>query len=238
MSKRLIVFAKEPEAGKVKTRLMGYLTGDQCVALYKAFLMDTVATAKNVICDERILAYDPGGDPSYLRSISEGFELLRQEGDDLGQRMHNAFTYKQGVSPGKTVIIGSDSPTLPAAHIDEAFRHLDRFDMVLGPSFDGGYYLIGLNRPCADLFMGIEWSSKSVKECTLQKAGKLNLSVSLLQKWHDIDLPEDIERLRSDEEGIKARHTKEVLKMLKIGCHPPEADPSLAEAKKPGPERV
>ena len=199
MRRCLFIFAKEPQKGRVKTRLKGCLSQAQCLSLYKAFLKDTIDLAKNIRCDVRILAYDSScKSPDYLKRIRRPFKLYKQKGRDLGQKMHNAFKSANGSGDFKSVIIGSDSPSLPASFIEEAFRKLNKSDLVLGPTLDGGYYLIGLKKPCFDIFKGIQWSSNQVLKNTVKNAKKLGKRISILKSWYDIDEPQDIAHLKQD----------------------------------------
>jgi rSAM/selenodomain-associated transferase 1 len=195
----LIIFAKEPEEGRVKTRLQGHLTKNLCVDLYKAFLRDTLALAEKITCEHKILAYaSRGKNPRYLKKIAPYYAFYEQKGACLGERMHNAFKFAKGSGASRTVIIGSDSPSLPASLIKKAFSLLGRVDLVLGPSLDGGYYLIGLKSPCVGLFKGIMWSSPTVLKDTIRNAQKLKKSVALLDKRYDVDDARDLFRLKKD----------------------------------------
>lgn len=206
MKDSLIVFAKEPEKGKVKTRLQEYLTKTICVNLYKAFLRDTLDLTEKIACEYKILAYDSRGkSPRYLKTIAPRHTFYKQKGDGLGERMHNAFKFAKNAGASKMVIIGSDSPILPASSIKKAFDLLGRADAVLGPSLDGGYYLIGLKLPCAGLFKGIRWSSPTVLRETIKNARKLKKSVALLGKRYDIDDVKALFRLKKDLSKFKNR---------------------------------
>lgn len=196
MKRCLIIFAKEPKRGRVKTRLRKVLTESRCLNLYKAFLKDTVRLARKLKCELNILAYDSENkNPSQLKKIAAEYTFYEQRGDSLGRRMHNAFRFASSKSSKKTVIIGSDSPTLPLDYIKNAFSQLGKNDVVLGPSHDGGYYLIGLKKPCYGIFKGIKWSSCQVIKDTLINIKSQGKSVALLNKWYDIDEPEDLRRL-------------------------------------------
>lgn len=204
MKECLIIFAKEPKKGKVKTRLLGYLSEIQCVNLYKAFLRDTLDLAREIACKHKILAYDSHGEsPSYLKKIAPRHTFYKQKGACLGERMHNAFRFAKDAGASKMVIIGSDSPSLPASSINKAFGLLDHVDLVLGPSLDGGYYLIGLKSPCAGLFKGIAWSSPTVLKDTIKNIHKLKKSIALLDKRYDIDDARALFRLKKDLSKIK-----------------------------------
>ncbi|MCQ9208759.1 MAG: TIGR04282 family arsenosugar biosynthesis glycosyltransferase [Omnitrophica bacterium] len=218
MKRRLIVFAKEPTKDKVKTRLSTGLSASGCLNLYKAFLKDTINLVKNIRCTEKILAYDSDGQsPHYLRRIAPHFTFYQQKGKDLGIRMHNAFKFAQKKTTAKTVILGSDSPSLPLNFIKKAFKQLEKCDLVVGPSLDGGYYLIGLKEPSIKLFKGISWSSESVLEDTIKRAKVLKKKVALLDRWYDVDSPEALQHLKADlkkkECRGSAKWTKRFLKI-------------------------
>jgi rSAM/selenodomain-associated transferase 1 len=199
MDRWLIIFAKEPKKGKVKTRLTPYLSETECLNLYQAFLKDTLRYAKKVQCEKRVLAYQIAeGEPATLREISSLFLLHKQRGSDLGERMDNAFRFAHRRHASHTVIIGSDSPTLPHRYIDEAFIKLFTHDVVVGPSVDGGYYLIGLKSPCRALFKGIQWSSRTVLAATVHSARTLNMKVACLEQWYDVDDPRSLNQLKRD----------------------------------------
>lgn len=206
MKNCLIIFAKEPKKGRVKTRLLEYLSETQCVNLYKAFLKDTLALAERIACELKILAYDSRGkSPGYLKKIAPRYTFYKQKGDSLGERMHNAFKFAKDAGASKMVIIGSDAPIVPASSIKKAFGVLARADLVVGPSLDGGYYLVGLKSPCAGLFKGIIWSSPTVFKDTIKKAQKLKKRAALLGKRYDIDEVRDLFRLKKDLSKLKDR---------------------------------
>lgn len=204
MKNCLIIFAKEPKNGRVKTRLQGYLSKLQCVNLYKAFLRDTFALTEKITCKHKIIAYDSyGKKPRYLKKIAPYYTFYKQKGERLGERMYNAFKFAKNSGASKTVIIGSDFPTLSASAIKKAFSLLSRADVVLGPSLDGGYYLIGLKSPCIELFEGITWSSPTVLKDTINNAQRLKKKIALLDKRYDIDDAKDLFRLKNDLSKLK-----------------------------------
>lgn len=196
MNRCLIIFAKEPKKGKVKTRLAGHLSETECLRLYKRFLRNTVFLARNIKCCRRIIAYDADNqNPSFLKKIASDFGFYRQQGKNLGERMLDAFkTF--AITNTKTVIIGSDSPGLPRSYINRAFNELNKKDLVLGPAYDGGYYLIGLKKPQRAIFKGIKWGLSSVFAKTLKNAKKLKKKIAVLDFWHDIDIPQDLKYLK------------------------------------------
>ena len=221
MSRFLFVFAKEPEPGTVKTRLRGYLGDGEILELYTAMVQDTVATSGKVRCDKVVLACLAENEPRVIMKIAPGIQIYKQTGSDLGERMHNAFMFSKEQGASSTVIIGSDAPTLPPAFIDKAFHDLSENDLVLGPSYDGGYYLIGLKEPCRELFDGIHWSGPDVLKETLSKSARTGKKTVLLEQWYDVDDSEALlrlaEHLRGGRAGDPGRHTKAVLKMIRGG---------------------
>lgn len=211
MKRCLIIFAKEPQRGRVKTRLEGYLSQTECVGLYKAFVRDSIDVAGRVQCEKKIVAYDSkNARPRYLKRIAPHFLFYKQKGRDLGQRMSNAFQFAKDSGFKKTVIIGTDSPTLPFHFIQEAFQKLSTHDFVIGPSADGGYYLIGGTRDSEGLFTGIRWSSDKVFKETLKRAKRLKKRAALLPQWYDVDNPLAMTRLMRDLKRDKkcALHTR------------------------------
>lgn len=215
MNRTLIVFAKEPANGMVKTRLRSCFSDADLIRLYKAFVKDTLAVINDIRNARKILAFSSQSSPRFLKSVAGGFEMIEQRGRTLGDRMYNAFVYAHESKPGKTVIIGTDSPTLPSTLLGKAFKALTRRDMVIGPSIDGGYYLIGMKEPCADIFKGVRWSSSSVLKQTFNKARSLGMTTELLEKWHDVDDYGSLRRLKieltEEKNSNIARNTREVL---------------------------
>lgn len=196
MKRYLIIFAKEPEKGRVKTRLAGHLSQVERLKLYKQFLKNTLSLVRDIKHCRRIIAYDSDGKtPSFLKKIAPDFEFYRQKGKNLGERIFDAFKAFSAANT-ETVIIGSDSPGLPGGYINRAFKELNKKDLVLGPAYDGGYYLIGLKKPYRGVFEGIEWSLSSVFDKTLKKAKKLKLKIAVLDFWYDIDTPQDLQYLK------------------------------------------
>ncbi len=190
MSKRaLIVFAREPRLGKVKTRLARRLTTGTVLDLYKAFIKDVLATVLRVRCDKRFIYYTGcrSSGVSFLKKFSPLFVLRRQYGKDLGERMHQAFvhSYKNGFD--KTLILGTDCLSLTQKDIRLAFEKLNDFSCVLGPSQDGGYYLIALRVPQKKFFTSIPWGTEEVLQRTLYQAERLTMKTFLLPKKEDID---------------------------------------------------
>lgn len=216
----LIIMAKQPIYGAVKTRLCPPLTPQEALTLYEAFLRDTIslvdaacALAGNVT---PALAYSPQGSHDYfLDLVPEHFTLLPQSGEDLGERLCNLPLQAQALGFGPTAMISSDSPTLAPGVVARCFEELARpgVDVALGPCTDGGYYLIGVNEPQPALFKGITWSTEHVTRETLVAAARAGLKVATLPTWYDADTVEDLRQMWADLEADTglAPHTREVL---------------------------
>jgi rSAM/selenodomain-associated transferase 1 len=218
----LIIFAREPREGVVKTRLGPDLPASTVLALYKAFIRDVAAEALKASAHARFIFYDAGEEPVvFLEEFKEHFKLKRQEGVTLGERMHHTFRHcrKQGFN--RMIIIGTDCVTISAKDINEAFGELEGHDCVLGPSLDGGYYLIGLQEPEEELFTGIEWGTSKVLAQTIQKTGDLRKITFLLREEMDVDTPGDLRELSRRVEGTDiAPCTQEATRLLPARNHP------------------
>ncbi len=212
----LAIMAKQPQPGKVKTRLSPPLTPEEAARLSHCFLLDTVERVQRLPGVARYLAFAPPDAREFFRDLAgEGFALLPQVGADLGERLAHLSQALFAARCSAAVIIGADSPTLPDAVLREALDVLTqgRIDVVLGPAEDGGYYLIGQRSPNPSLFQGIAWSTDAVLPQTLERATVAGLRTHLLPAWSDVDTPGDLRRLIRDlaDGRILARHTRECL---------------------------
>lgn len=199
---RLIMFVKAPVAGKVKTRLCPPFSHEQAARFYRAFAEDTFRLLSMLPGMEMELAYEPD---QLFRSpawIDPNARFFMQEGTDLGARLIHAFDHAFSHGAERVVIIGSDSPGLPPRFVTEAFESLDHHDVALGPSSDGGYYLVGLRRPCPKIFHQIPWSGPEVYRRTMEAINGEVLSVHSLPEFGDVDIPEDLNALRSTLETV------------------------------------
>lgn len=185
----LIIFAKAPEPGQVKTRLSPPLTSDQAARLHEAFMLDVVHATQPLTGVTQWLSCAPSTTHPFFRLLSRRFRmrLLTQTGETLGERMASAL--RQALDSGATraVLIGTDVPTLPCTMIRDAFRFLRHADVVLGPACDGGYYLVGVSRRVPPIFDKIPWGRSTVLESTLMLANRLGLRCRLLPFWYDVD---------------------------------------------------
>ncbi len=199
MSTCLIIFARNPEPGSVKTRLHSRYTPNQAAAIYRAFILDTVQAANEATADRRCVACDPPGSEADLSDLAgPGWILFPQARADLGERMYQAARHCFDLGAGRVVIIGTDVPSLPPRHVNRAFELLQGHDIVLGPSTDGGYYLVGLARPLREIFQDIAWSTERVFDQTLERVRSLGLTAGILPSWYDVDTPEQLDHLVDD----------------------------------------
>ncbi|MCY7393707.1 MAG: TIGR04282 family arsenosugar biosynthesis glycosyltransferase [Leptolyngbyaceae cyanobacterium CAN_BIN12] len=193
---RLIIFTRYPETGKAKTRLIPALGAEGAAALHRRMADHTLVQVQALqfqhpLCVEVRFA---GGDRDLMqRWLGTDLMYTVQGEGDLGDRMGRSFQSAFDASVDRAVIIGTDCPDLNATLLDQAFRELQHHDLVLGPASDGGYYLIGMRRLIPQLFIGMEWSTATVLERTLEIAAELNLSVALLPVLSDVDYPADLD---------------------------------------------
>ena len=193
----LLFFIKNPEIGKVKTRLASAVGHEMAVKLYKRFLLEMLSTL-NRGTFLFYLCFYPADALEELRNwLGEEYLYIPQRGEDLGERMKNGFTEALAMNFKRVVLIGSDIPGLPLAFIEEAFRSLEEKDAVIGPSLDGGYYLIGFKdkKFSPQAFKGIPWSTERVFEETMKILKREGLMVHTLQPRRDIDTIEDLKNL-------------------------------------------
>lgn len=195
MKRALLVIAKRPRPGRTKTRLTPPLSPEQASQLYECFLRDTLNLARTVPAVTRFILYAPPAESAYFRRFAPDFGLLAQTGHGLGERLDNGLTHCLNNGFEQVVVMNSDGPTLPATHLSQAFTLLDDVDVVLGPSEDGGYYLIGLTRPQPQLLREVQMSTPRVLRDTLALAEEERLRVSLLPRWYDVDTIDDLQRM-------------------------------------------
>lgn len=202
---RLLLFARRPRRGEVKTRLG--LPEERALDLYRAFLVDQIRFVAKLTRDDRIgvLCVDDGG-PFEERDLaaSLGLEIARQGPGDLGERLARAFARSAEEGAEATVVVGADAPTLPADHVERAFALLrGGADVVLAPALDGGYVLLGARGASPEIFRGIAWGTDAVARETRERARGLRLEE--LPAWGDVDTIEDLARLSAETEAVPAR---------------------------------
>ena len=195
MSKNhLIIFVKNPEEGKVKTRLASTVGDENALRIYKVLLEHTFQITLPVNAEKNLYYSD------YIQNVDQFNEYIYnkyvQKGDDLGERMYNAIRQSSGEWADHIVLVGSDCFELNSGIIEEAFRMLETHDFVIGPAEDGGYYLIGMNEPEKSVFENKEWGKSDVLLDTILDIKKLGKSHYLLPTLKDVDVEEDLGELR------------------------------------------
>ncbi len=189
------IFAKHWEPGKVKTRLAPAI-GESHAATLQALFVAALIDRFHAVGERRVIAYwPPESHGSFAGVVQDRFELLPQTDGDLGQRMQAFFVTALGRAE-RVVLIGADSPDLPAAILTEAFEALSEHNAVLGPAADGGYYLIGLARRLPRIFTGITWSSRNVWKQTTARLHAAGVRWHELPPWYDVDELADLAALR------------------------------------------
>lgn len=180
------VFAREPVAGRVKTRLAAATNPELAARIATAFLRDSLDRF-SAIRAQRYLALTP--DDAFPIVADNRYRLIPQGPGDLGARLARFF--QRFTRGNRVVVVGSDSPTLPVSHIDQAFECLRVHDVVLGPATDGGYYLVGCRSFLPTLFEGIRWGSAHVLQESVARLTDCQASLALLPPWYDVDTLDD-----------------------------------------------
>jgi rSAM/selenodomain-associated transferase 1 len=209
----LVIFARAPRAGSVKTRLVPVLSAEEARDLHRALLGDVLDRSVGALEGNAtvFLAWSetvPAG--SEGDAVAPGVKVETQSGRDLGERMALAIQSKLRDGFKRVVILGSDSPTLPASHLTGAFDALREVEVVLGPAADGGYYLIGMSRLHLEIFRDIQWGTGGVLAATHQRLKKSGTRSRDLGMWHDVDTPEDVGRLFRDLLRMKERQAADL----------------------------
>lgn len=192
MRKAIIIFVRNPELGKVKTRLAKEIGDEQALQVYTELLHHTHDIAIDLDCDRFVYYADYINDHDVWSN--EYFEKRLQNGDSLGNRMMAAFFELFQQEYSRVVIIGSDCPELTTFVVEDAFDKLDTTDVAIGPSSDGGYYLLGLTQLIPELFKNKQWSTDTVLADTIKDTISLKKSCSFLTELSDIDTADDLYR--------------------------------------------
>jgi len=206
--------AKAPRPGEVKTRLCPPLSHGEAAELYRCFLLDKIAQINTLQGATPAVSYSPEESGSLFEALTPAhFLLIPQRGDGLGARLLSTFDqlFQQGYTP--VMVIDSDTPTLPTTYLEQALGFFaDReTDVVLGPTEDGGYFLIGLRQSYPVLFAHMPWSTAQVTPETLRRAAQHGLTVACTASWYDVDTPDDLTRLAQSLDQVQdglARHTR------------------------------
>jgi rSAM/selenodomain-associated transferase 1 len=221
----LVVMAKAPVPGTVKTRLVPPLTQEQAAELYRALLLDQLRQLRTFDSAERYLAYAPADAEAIMRELGGAdYRYLPQRGAELGERMKNVFSDLWQRGHRGIALVGSDLPALPTQIIFQAFERIagDERRVVLGPSQDGGYYLVGMNQATPEIFENMVWSHEQVLAQTTARLGALGVSFSMLPTWYDLDRIEDLERFRIPPEmelgEVMAKTRSYLAELSRLGC--------------------
>lgn len=187
----LIIFVRKPELGKVKTRLAKTIGAEKALQVYQLLLEHTLQITLPLACKKYVFYADeiPESDlwnkPDYIKKA--------QSDNDLGERMANAFAQLFDLGYQQVLIIGSDCYQLKTATIQQAINELATSEVVIGPTFDGGYYLLGMKKLVPKLFINKTWSTNQVANQTLADLQQLKIAYHLLEKLHDVDEAADLE---------------------------------------------
>lgn len=215
----LLLFVKSPVKGQVKTRLAAKTDGDFEVELYKCFVEDTLSLAENLDVHLKLCFYPPHKRLNFTKWLGEQYCYTPQVGDNLGERLRNAFENAFMENFSKVVAIGSDSPDLPLHYLTESFAALTAHDAVVGPAGDGGYYLIGFSKDgfIPEAFGNISWSTDDVYEQSVKILKRHGRKVYLLPLWYDVDTIEDLKLLLSRAKNTAFEKSKTYLYLTTDG---------------------
>ena len=205
------IMAKMPRAGEVKTRLCPPLSIEEAADLYHAFLLDKIEQVRSLHAASHAIAYAPADGRGFFEGLAPDFALIPQRGSDLGRRLAAGFDQFFADGYAGVLLTDSDTPTLPGAFLEEALHRIMSADtdLVLGPSEDGGYYLIGLRVSRPELFEAMPWSTPQVLPETVRRAHALGLRIAWLPPWFDVDTGSDLERLEGSlATAAVPRHTR------------------------------
>jgi rSAM/selenodomain-associated transferase 1 len=217
MRRALLIVGKAPEPGRTKTRLVPPLSAADAAALYAGFLQDSVEVGLDLRWEHVAVVHPRASGPPLRRLLPSAVRLLEQPGHGLQDALAFAFATHFGLGFDRVVLVGSDNPTLPRSAIEAACAALDSHDVAIGPTTDGGYYLLGLRAPHVGLFDNIAWSTSVVAQQTLERAASLGLSTASVTEWYDVDEPADLDRLQRDLQVVPATvapHTRAALARL------------------------
>lgn len=198
MNRALILFTRVPIPGKTKTRLMPFLNGEECAQLHTCFLKDIYEKAKQVEADLFVF-YTPKDEKELLKSVVDSEAVcLPQYGDDLGERMKNAIGIAFRMGYERVILIGTDIPQIHPETLRNAFDNLEDKDIVIHPTFDGGYYLIGMKQEYDSIWKIERYGTNTVIYDTLQHMRNERLSTAVGQMYYDVDDKDDLLHLYRD----------------------------------------
>jgi rSAM/selenodomain-associated transferase 1 len=209
--------AKAPIAGTVKTRLVPPLTAAQAADLCRSLLLDQLEHLRALAVADLYVAYAPSDARAVIEELMPPeFRCFSQSGKDLGTRMSKIFDRLLDHEYQRVVLIGGDLPALPLSYLEQAFETLEAPSkrLVLGPSRDGGYYLVGMNRRTPEIFQAMTWSHDRVLAQTLARLAAMGIGSELLPGWFDIDTTDDLRRLKFCTDASFRARMKNTLSLL------------------------
>lgn len=214
MKRAVICFTRVPRPGVTKTRLLPVLTPEQCVGLHWAFLRDLAEIYRKLEA-HLFVAYTPDADWEDLKTVFPHAGYIPQKGDNLGERMHRVIRKVLDLGYESVILTGADLPLMTVSHLESGFAALEEKDIAIGPTSDGGYYLIGMKKPCREVFRIEGYGGASVFENTVAAAEDAGRTVGLARTCDDVDTPEDLRNLAKTADPDS--HTAGYLKQEGIG---------------------
>lgn len=211
MKRAVICFTRVPKPGVTKTRLLPVLQPEQCAQLHWCFLEDLAEVYRKMDA-HLFVAYTPDPDWERLKTVFPPAGYIPQVGKDLGEKMYRAIRKVQKLGYESVVLTGADLPLLTKEHLESGFSALETEDIAIGPTPDGGYYLIGMKKPCHAVFQVEGYGGASVFEKTVAAAKEAGLTVGLAKTCSDVDTPEDLRALSKTIDP--SSHTGQYLKQL------------------------
>ena len=197
MKNAALLFLKEPVEGKVKTRLAKDIGNASATEHYLHFLKHISSKLQKIHCDVLVIYSCATKSPTTLYSIFPNADFAEQSSGDLGKRLTHGFQYAFDQDYTNVIALGGDSPDLPEEYIINSFAQLDRHQSCIGPTEDGGYYLIGMSKFMPELFQNITWSTSTVFAETREIIHSLKISCHVLPEWYDIDTIDDLKRYQN-----------------------------------------
>lgn len=212
MKRAVICFTRVPKPGSTKTRLLPVLKPEQCVALHWAFLKDLAEVYKRVDA-HLFVAYTPDADWESLKKVFPPAGYIPQKGSNLGEKMYRVIRKVLDLGYESVVLTGADLPMMTVDHLESGFAVLEERDIAIGPTSDGGYYLVGMKKPCKDVFQVSGYGGASVFENTVAAAKAAGLTVGQAMPCDDVDTPADLCILAKT--AAPRSHTGQYLMQLK-----------------------
>lgn len=215
MKRAVICFTRVPKPGVTKTRLLPVLKPEQCAGLHWAFLKDLSEVYRKMDI-HLFVAYTPDDDWEQLKEVFPPAGYIPQKGKDLGEKMYRAIRKVLDLGYESVVLTGADLPMMKETHLESGFAALEENDIAIGPTSDGGYYLIGMKAPRREVFRVEGYGGASVFENTVAAAEGEGLSVGLALSCDDVDTPEDLWDLSKTVD--RQSHTGQYLSELGLIC--------------------